>query len=150
MPMVTANPQPRVMLVKPPWMTSPGFFVGNSTTIATTPVPNRMRTNVPRNSARSSAVKPGFEVIASPARDSASEPRSSLPRGGGTRLFFPKCDRPPVSPTCVLRAERSRKKDTPDNRPDYGATGSLGVTPIRTFLLDIWDQSLKIENIYSL
>src|SRR5215469_10689021 len=48
-------------------MTSPGFFVGNRTTMATTPLPNRMRTNVPRNSATSSAAKPGFEVIASPS-----------------------------------------------------------------------------------
>src|SRR5579859_6296510 len=66
MPMVTPRPHPRVMLVKPPWIVSPGFLVGNRTTIATTPVPNRIRTNVPRNSAMSSAVKVGFEVIAPP------------------------------------------------------------------------------------
>lgn len=35
--------------------------------MATTPVPNRISTNVPRNSATSSAVKPGFEVIAPPS-----------------------------------------------------------------------------------
>src|SRR5579864_6645907 len=75
MPMVTANPQPRVMLVKPPWMVSPGFFVGNSTTIATTPVPNRMRTNVPRNSAMSSASRVGLVFMDAPQQ------RSSLSRG---------------------------------------------------------------------
>src|SRR5579872_1648839 len=49
--MVTASPQPIVMLVKPPCTISPGAPVPNSTTMATTPSPNRMSTNVPKNSA---------------------------------------------------------------------------------------------------
>src|SRR3981081_2045152 len=53
--MVTPHPHPRVMLVNPPWINSPGVWVGNSTTIATTPVPNRINTRVPRNSAVNSA-----------------------------------------------------------------------------------------------
>ena len=49
--MVTASPQPIVMLVKPPCTISPGAPVPNSTTMATTPSPNKMRTRVPKNSA---------------------------------------------------------------------------------------------------
>ena len=52
---MTASPQPSVMLVNPPWMISPGLCVGKSITMATTPVPNRISTNVPRNSATNSA-----------------------------------------------------------------------------------------------
>src|ERR1035438_1878912 len=55
MPIVTPSPQPSVMFVKPPWMVSPGLLEGNSTTMATTPVPNRISTKVPRNSAINSA-----------------------------------------------------------------------------------------------
>src|SRR5216684_1451909 len=51
MPMVTPRPQPIVMLVKPPCTTSPGTPLPNSTTMATTPSPNRIRTSVPKNSA---------------------------------------------------------------------------------------------------
>src|ERR1700722_4830768 len=47
-------------------MVSPGFFVGNSTTIATTPMPSSMRTKVPRNSAINSAVSVGLGFMRSP------------------------------------------------------------------------------------
>src|SRR5215470_5444947 len=88
MPMVTASPQPMVMLVNPPWMTSPGFFAGNSTTMATTPLPNRIRTNVPRNSARSSAVKPGFEFIESPAETGLVNREVVYQADEGARFIF--------------------------------------------------------------
>src|SRR5271157_303281 len=45
-------------------MVSPGFLDGNSTTMATTPVPNRIRTRVPKNSANSSARSEGLPFIA--------------------------------------------------------------------------------------
>src|SRR5215469_11470066 len=54
MPIVTASPQPSVMLVYPPCTISPGTPVPNSTTMATTPLPKRINTSVPRNSAISS------------------------------------------------------------------------------------------------
>src|SRR5215472_16882979 len=69
-------------------MTSPGFFVGNSTTMATTPLPNRMRTNVPRNSATSSAAKPGFEVIASPSETAYVDREVVYQARGPARLIF--------------------------------------------------------------
>src|ERR1039458_7693265 len=59
-PMVTASPHPMVMLVKPPCTTSPGVPLPNSTTMATTPLPSRIRINVPRNSAASSARREYF------------------------------------------------------------------------------------------
>src|ERR1035441_10286903 len=58
--MVTASPHPMVMLVKPPCTTSPGVPLPNSTTMATTPLPSRIRINVPRNSAASSARREYF------------------------------------------------------------------------------------------
>src|SRR5437016_13840320 len=59
--MVTARPQPSVMLVKPPCTTSPGVPVPNSTTIATTPLPNKIRTSVPKNSATNSGTRVRIE-----------------------------------------------------------------------------------------
>src|SRR5215469_13543412 len=69
-------------------MTSPGLFVGNRTTMATTPFPNRMRTNVPRNSATSSAAKPGFEVIASPSETAYVNREVVYQAGEPARLIF--------------------------------------------------------------
>src|SRR5579871_621037 len=47
-------------------MVSPGLRVGNRATIATTPLPNKISTSVPRNSAANSAHRDGFEFILSP------------------------------------------------------------------------------------
>src|SRR5580692_3418418 len=65
-------------------MVSPGFFEGNNTTMATTPAPSRISTNVPRNSAINSAISEGFGFIRISAAelDHGSGPRSSLPSGG--------------------------------------------------------------------
>src|SRR5215467_15083999 len=49
-------------------MVSPGFLDGNKTTMATTPVPNKIRTSDPRNSAINSAVSEGFRFIRISAR----------------------------------------------------------------------------------
>src|SRR5271165_262427 len=78
--MVTARPQPKVMLVKPPCTIPPGFADGNNTTMATTPMPKSIRTKVPRNSAINSAIREGFGLIPRlPVRlHFASGPRSSL------------------------------------------------------------------------
>src|ERR1035438_3617963 len=57
MPIVTPNPQQILMFVAPPLTTSPGMPLLNKTTVATTPAPNRIKTIVPINSARSSATK---------------------------------------------------------------------------------------------
>jgi hypothetical protein len=51
------------MLVYPPWITSPGVVVGNSTTMATTPAPNRINTKVPRNSAVNSASSENLGLV---------------------------------------------------------------------------------------
>src|ERR1039458_8820482 len=58
--MVTPKPQPKVMLVNPPCTTSPGVPLPKSTTMATTPLPSRIKINVPRNSAASSARREVF------------------------------------------------------------------------------------------
>src|SRR5215472_2777567 len=127
-------------------MTSPGFFVGNSTTMATTPLPNRMRTNVPRNSATSSAAKPGFEVIASPS-ETAYVDREVVyqARGPAGLIFFDigrnrgaVVGRPnPLHPICIDSS--------------IPTTGELVAKVIfwGRFFLDIWGQAFKIGHIYS-
>src|SRR6266478_2367841 len=61
---VTARPQPSVIFVYPPFTISPGAPLPNSTTMATTPFPNKIKTNVPMNSAESSAANVGFLSMA--------------------------------------------------------------------------------------
>ena len=63
-PIITANPQPSVMFVYPPLTISPGAPVPKRTTMATTPLPNRIRISVPMNSAESSAANVGFLSMA--------------------------------------------------------------------------------------
>src|SRR5215472_18770494 len=88
-------------------MSSPGFFVGNRTTMATTPLPNRMRTKVPRNSATSSAAKPGFEVIASPS-ETAYVDREVVYQGDEpARLIFFDIARG-LANSCVFRKSARR------------------------------------------
>src|SRR5262245_52168253 len=62
-PRKTARPQPRVTLVKPPLTTSPGTPVLKRVTIATTPLPRAISTNVPRNSASSSPTSGGLSGV---------------------------------------------------------------------------------------
>src|SRR5258708_32399665 len=56
--------------------------------MATTPVPNTISTNVPRNSAISSAMKEDFAVVVISAFQLAFRPRSSLTRLNHARRFF--------------------------------------------------------------
>ena len=56
--------------------------------MATTPVPNRIRTNVPRNSATSSAIRPGFEVIAPPSATALRNSEVVYQAAGGFRALF--------------------------------------------------------------
>src|SRR5258708_25703170 len=88
--------------------------------MATTPVPNTISTNVPRNSAISSAMKEDFAVVVISAFQLAFRPRSSLTRLNHARRFFAgfggrvlspaqndadlPCKLPPADKSCLTTA----------------------------------------------
>src|SRR5581483_5493211 len=114
-------------------MVSPGLLVGNSRTMATTPFPKRIRTNVPNSSATTSANKDGFEVIVSPRW---LPDREVVYQGWarGQSLRFP-----------------SRSGKNGCHRSCNFGRGSLRRNSRQgTLPLDISGQSPKIGNIYSL
>src|SRR5579864_5995973 len=85
MPMVTPSPHPNVILVKPPCTTSPGTPLPNSTTMATTPSPNRIKMSVPKNSAINSG---SIKIVDQGERQKAKGGRQ---KEGGLRRFSYFC-----------------------------------------------------------
>src|SRR5271168_2273306 len=69
-------------------MVSPAFLLGNNTTMATTPVPKRIRINVPRNSAKSSAASVGFPFIADSPRINLNQECIALSQEGYSKTTY--------------------------------------------------------------